>query len=65
MNQIQKKNPQVAQEIKQAQSSGTNPRALLQQMMGISNNQQIQQVFNQARNMGVPDEIIRQIQNNR
>nr|DAW20982.1 MAG TPA: hypothetical protein [Caudoviricetes sp.] len=44
-------------------NSGTDPQALMRQMMGNMDNSQMQQVLGQAKNMGVPDNILNQIQN--
>ena len=63
MGQLQAKNPQMANQISQAMQSGTNPQALMKQMMSNMNNGQIQQVLTQAKNLGVPDNILRQMQN--
>lgn len=63
MTQLQSKNPQMANQIQQAMNNGTNPQMLMKQMMGNMNNNQMQGVLNQARQMGVPDEILNQIQN--
>lgn len=49
--------------INQAMNSGGNPQQILQQMMGNANTQQIQGVLQQAKQMGVPDNILSQIQN--
>ena len=63
MTQLQSKNPQMANQIQQSMNNGTNPQMLMKQMMGNMNNNQMQAVLNQARQMGVPDEILNQIQN--
>lgn len=63
MGQLQTKNPQMASQINQAMNNNTNPRNLIKQMMGNSNNNEIQQVLTQAKNFGVPDNILQQIQN--
>lgn len=63
MGQLQARNPQMANQISQAMQSGTNPQALIKQMMGNMNNGQIQQVLTQAKNLGVPDNILQQMQN--
>lgn len=63
MGQLQAKNPQMANQISQAMQSGTNPQALMKQMMSNMNNGQIQQVLTQAKNLGVPDNILQQMQN--
>lgn len=63
MGQLQSRNPQMANQIQQAMNNGTNPQMLMKQMMGNVDNQQMQQVMTQARNMGVPDNILKQMQN--
>lgn len=63
MGQLQARNPQMANQISQAMQSGANPQALMKQMMGNMNNGQIQQVLTQAKNLGVPDNILQQMQN--
>lgn len=63
MGQLQTKNPQMASQIRQAMNNGANPQQLMKQMMGNVDNQQMQQVMTQARNMGVPDNILKQMQN--
>jgi hypothetical protein len=44
-------------------SNGTDPKNLIKQMMGSMDNSQIQQVMTQARNLGVPDNVLSQMQN--
>ena len=63
MGQLQARNPQVANQINQAMNSGTNPQELMRQMMGNMNNTQVQNALNQARQIGVPDNILNQMQN--
>lgn len=56
-------NPQMYQQISQLQRNNANPQALIQQIMSQANPQQIQSVLNQAKQLGVPDNILAQIQN--
>ena len=63
MNQLQSRNPQGYNMINQAMNSGGNPQAILQQMMGNASPQQVQNVLAQAKQYGVPDTILSQIQN--
>lgn len=63
MGQLQAKNPQMFQMINQARNNGTNPQSMLKQMMGKSSPEQMQQILTQAKGMGVPDNILSQIQN--
>lgn len=63
MGQLQSRNPRMANQISQAMNSGVNPQALMKQMMGNMDNTQIQNVLNQAKQFGVPDNILNQMQN--
>lgn len=63
LNQLQARNPQGYQIINSAMQSGGNPQALLQQMFTSSNPMQRQNILNQAKSLGVPDNILGQIQN--
>lgn len=63
MGQLQSRNPQMASQISQAMSNGTNPQALMKQMMSNMDNGQIQNALNQAKQFGVPDNILSQMQN--
>lgn len=63
MGQLQTKSPQMASQIQQAMNNGSNPQALMKQMMENMNNNQIQNAMNQAKSMGIPDSILAQVQN--
>lgn len=63
MGQLQARNPQMANQINQAMKSGVNPQSLMKQMMGNMDNTQIQNAMNQAKQFGVPDSILQQMQN--
>ncbi len=65
LGQLQTKNPQMASQISNAMQNGANPQILMKQMMGNVDNNQMQSVLSQARNLGVPDNILQQIQNAR
>lgn len=65
MGQLQARNPQMASQISQAMNSGANPQALMKQMMGSMDNNQIQSVLSQAKQFGVPDNVLSQMQNMR
>ena len=49
--------------ISQAKNSGVNPQDFMKQMMKDVSPEQLQNVFTQAKNMGVPNEVLNQIQN--
>lgn len=63
LGQLQARNPQMASQINQAMQNGTNPKNLMKQMMGNMDNNQIQNALNQAKQIGVPDNILKQMQN--
>lgn len=63
LGQLQAKNPQMANQISQAMRMGNNPKELVKQMMGNVDNAQVQNVMTQARNLGVPNNILQQMQN--
>lgn len=63
MNQLQSKNPQGFQIVNQMMNSGGNPKQLLQQLISKSNPQQLQGIMQQAKQFGVPDNILSQLQN--
>ena len=63
MNQVRMNNPQVYQQISQLKNSGANPQNLIQQMVNQSNTQQMQEILSQAKSLGVPENILAQIQN--
>ena len=49
--------------IQQAMKNNSNPQDILKQMIGNKDSGQIQQVLSQAKQMGVPDNILSQVQN--
>ena len=53
LGQLQTKNPQMASQISNAMQNGANPQGLMKQMMGNVDNNQMQSVLSQARNLGV------------
>lgn len=63
MNQLQGRNPQSYNMVSQMMKNGVNPQNMLKQMMGNVNPTQMQQVLTQAKNIGVPDDVLSQIQN--
>lgn len=63
MQQIQSQNPQGFQILNQAMNNGTNPMQLIKQVMSNVSSQQMQDIMTQAKQFGVPDEILQQMQN--
>ena len=56
-------NPQLYQQISQLQRNNANPQELLMQAINKSTPKQIQSVLIQAQQLGVPDNVLAQIQN--
>ncbi len=63
MKQLQNSNPQMAGEIKGLLDGTKNPQDIVKQVISGFSPYQKQNVLNQARSMGVPTEIIEQVQN--
>ena len=63
MQQVQSQNPQAFQVVNQAINSGANPMQFMKQVMGNVSPQQMQDIMTQAKQFGVPDEVLQQIQN--
>ena len=63
MNQLQSKNPQGYQLARNLMNSNGNPQALLQQVMSNATPSQKENLLKQAKNYGVPDNVLSQIQN--
>ena len=60
---LQNRNPQMFQNINTAMTSGQNPQQLLKQIMGKASPEQREGLIKQAKQFGVPDNILSQIQN--
>lgn len=63
MTQLQNNNPQMANEIKGLLDGTKNPQDIVKQVISGFSPYQKQNVLNQARSMGIPAEIIEQVQN--
>lgn len=63
MQRLQNKNPQGYQFINTAMQNGGNPNAILNQMMKNATPEQKQTLIQQAKNYGVPENYLKQIQN--
>jgi cytochrome c553 len=63
MGKLQGKNPQAYQQISNAMQNGANPQQFMQQFMGNTSPQQMQNILNQARQLGVPNNVLQQVQN--
>lgn len=63
MIQLQNNNPQMASEIKGLLDGTKNPQDIVKQIISGFSPYQKQNVLNQARSMGIPADIIEQVQN--
>ena len=65
MSQLQAKSPQGVQVIQKLMNSNGNPEQLIAQLMGNATPEQKQGLLKQAKQYGVPDNILAKIQNMR
>ena len=63
MNQIRVRNPQAFQFLEQAQKNQSNPMDILKQITNGYSPEQMSGLLGKAKQMGVPDNILEQIQN--
>lgn len=63
MNQLQGKNPHGYQMINNMMTNGGNPEAFLKQIVSKASPEQMESLLKQAKNFGVPDNVLSQIQN--
>ena len=61
MNQLKAKNPQMFQMVEQARQNQNNPVEIFKQVTRNYTPQQMDNFFNQAKNMGFSDDLINQI----
>ncbi len=63
MHQLQAKSPQGFQVVQKLMNSNGNPEPLITQLMGNATPEQKQSILKQAKQYGVPDNILAKIQN--
>lgn len=63
MSQMKVKNPKGFQTINALMQNNGNPETMIQQMFKNSTTEQRQNILNQAKNYGVPTEILAKLQN--
>lgn len=63
LRQVQQKNPQGYQFANYVMQNGSNVDPIVKQMLGKITPEQKQQVLNAAKNYGVPDTYLSQLQN--
>lgn len=63
MMRLQKQNPQGYQMVNEAMQNNGNPQSIIQQMMNNATPEQKESLFKQAKQYGVPEQILSKIQN--
>jgi len=63
MSQLQARSPQGVQLIQKLMTSNSNPEQLMTQLMGNASPEQKQSLLKQAKQYGVPNNILAKIQN--
>ena len=61
MNQIKMKNPQMFQMLEQAQKNQKNPKKLFKEVTKNYKPEQMENIFNRARQFGIGDDIINEL----
>ena len=64
MSNLEARDPRLAGQIKTMMTNGTDPKSMVKQMMGNKSPEQLSNVLTMAKQYGVPDEILSQLQNN-
>ena len=64
MSQLKIKNPQMANQIQGLVNSKGNPMELYHQIIRDNTPQQMEQFYSMAKQWGIPDDVINQVQNN-
>ena len=64
MNQLKAKSPQAFQIVNQARNNGGNPMDLFRQITNGYSPEQMNSLFDRAKQFGVPNDVIQQLQNN-
>lgn len=61
MNQLKMKNPQMFQKINQIKNSNGNPLTLFNEITNNYTSEQMNYLFDKAKQMGIPEEYIKQV----
>ena len=63
MNQVRAKNPQIFNQIEQLRKNNGNPMELFKQVTSNYNDEQMNNLWKNVKQFGIPDEAIQQFQN--
>ena len=64
MNQLQQRNPQMFNTINQLRQNNGDPMRLFKQITNKYTPEQMNSLFNKAKQMGIPTEVIDNLKNN-
>jgi len=62
-NQLKNNNPQMFKKYEMLRQSNGNPTAIFNQMINSYTPEQMQKFMTFAKNFGIPDEVLSQVQN--
>ena len=65
MSNLEARDPRLAGQIRTMMTNGTDPKSVVKQMINNQSPEQISNVLSMARQYGVPNEILSQLQNNK
>lgn len=57
------RNPQLFQQVEGLVKNNGNPMELFKQITGSYSPEQMEQLYSQAKQFGIPDDVINQVQN--
>ena len=63
MSNLEARDPRLAGQIRTMMNNGTDPKSVVRQMMGNITPEQTSNILSMAKQYGVPDEILSQLQN--
>jgi hypothetical protein len=65
MSNLEARDPRLAGQIRTMMNNGTDPKSVVRQIIGNQSPEQISNMMSMAKQYGVPDEILSQLQNNK
>lgn len=63
MSNLEARDPRLAGQIRTMMTNGTDPKSIVKQMMNDKTPEQTSNILSMAKQYGVPDEILSQLQN--
>lgn len=65
MSNLEARDPRLASQMRTMMTNGTDPKSVVKQMMSNITPEQTSNILSMAKQYGVPDEILSQMQNNK